>query len=123
MPTPSYWLLKTEPSEYSYDRLEKEKRTPWGGVANPVAASHLRKMAAGDLAVIYHTGKERRAVGVAQVVEAGDPPTVQAKQRLESPVGLEAIKKDPAFKDSPLVKIGRLSVVPLSAAQWRKLTG
>jgi predicted RNA-binding protein with PUA-like domain len=120
---PAYWLIKTEPSEYAYDTLEKEKRTPWGGVSNPVAVKHLRQMAAGDLAVIYHTGKERRAVGVAEVVTPGDPPTVAAKKRLTKPVGLDEIKAHKAFADSPLVKIGRLSVVPLTAAQWKFLVG
>jgi predicted RNA-binding protein with PUA-like domain len=119
----AYWLIKTEPSEYSYDDLEREKRTAWGGVANPVAARHLREMAPGDLAVVYHTGKERRAVGVAEVVAAGDPPTVAAKRRLAKPVALDAIKASELFADSPLVKIGRLSVVPLTAAQWRMLNG
>ena len=119
----AYWLIKTEPSEYSYERLEKEKRTAWGGVSNPVAAKNLRAMAAGDLAVVYHTGKERRAVGVAEVVAPGDPPTVAAKKRLATPVGLDVIKAHEAFATSPLVKMGRLSVVPLTAAQWKVLAG
>jgi predicted RNA-binding protein with PUA-like domain len=118
-----YWLIKTEPSEYAYDDLEKEKRTPWGGVSNPVAVNNLRAMAPGDLVVIYHTGKERRAVAVAEVVAAGDPPTVAAKKRLAKPVSLETIKSHKAFADSPLVKIGRLSVVSLTAAQWKVLVG
>jgi predicted RNA-binding protein with PUA-like domain len=118
---PAYWLIKTEPSQYAYDDLENEKRTAWGGVANPVAANNLRQMAPGDLAVVYHTGKERRVVGVAEVVAAGDPPTVAAKKRLAKPVGLAEIKAHKAFVESPLVKIGRLSVVPLTAAQWKVL--
>jgi predicted RNA-binding protein with PUA-like domain len=115
------WLLKTEPSEFSWDDLVREKRSRWDGVANPTAARHLREMAAGELAIVYHTGNQKRAVGVAEVVAAGDPPTVKPRKTLAAPVGLAAIKAHPAFADSPLVKIGRLSVVPLSAAQWRAL--
>jgi predicted RNA-binding protein with PUA-like domain len=115
------WLLKTEPSEYSFDDLERDQRTAWGGVANPVALKHLRAMAAGELAIVYHTGSQKRAVGVARVVAAGDPPMLAPVKRLAQPVPLAEIKRAPAFADSPLVKIGRLSVVPLDAAQWRTL--
>ena len=115
------WLLKTEPSAYAYEDLERDGTTLWEGVKNPTAARHLRDMAAGDLAVVYHTGGEKRAVGVARVVAAGDPPTLAPVKRLVEPVGLAAIKAHRAFADSPLVKIGRLSVVPLGAAEWRAL--
>jgi predicted RNA-binding protein with PUA-like domain len=118
---PATWLLKTEPSEYSYDDLERDGTTRWDGVDNPVARKHLRAMAAGDLAVIYHTGKVKAAVGLATVTAAGEAPTLAAKQRLARPVPLAAIKDHAAFADSPLVKMGRLSVVPLGAAQWRAL--
>jgi predicted RNA-binding protein with PUA-like domain len=117
----STWLLKTEPSEYTYDDLVRDKRTTWDGVVNPTARKHLREMAAGDLAIIYHTGDERQAIGVAEVVAAGDPPTLAPRKPLAQPVPLSAIKAHAAFADSPLVKIGRLSVVPLGAAEWRAL--
>lgn len=115
------WLLKTEPSEFSWEDLVRDRRSRWDGVANPTAVRHLRAMAAGELAIVYHTGNQKQAVGIAEVVEAGDVPTVKVKKKLAAPVPLAAIKEHPAFADSPLVKIGRLSVVPLSAAQWRAL--
>jgi predicted RNA-binding protein with PUA-like domain len=115
------WLLKTEPSEYSYDALERDGRATWDGVANPVARKHLAAMRAGDLAVVYHTGKERRAVGLAEVVEPGEAPILAARKRLVKPVALEALKEQPLFATSPLVKMGRLSVVPLDAPQWKAL--
>jgi len=111
------WLLKTEPSEYSFDDLVKDKRTPWDGITNPVALRHAREMKKGDRAVIYHTGGERRAVGMAEVVAAGDEPVVKAVAALPSPVGLDEIKASPLFSASPLVKMGRLSVVPLDEKQ------
>jgi predicted RNA-binding protein with PUA-like domain len=113
----AYWLLKTEPSEYSFDDLVREKGTTWDGISNPVAVKHMAAMVKGDEVVVYHTGKERRAVGLAQVVAAG--PVLAPGARLPEPVGLEAIKAAPAFATSPLVKIGRLSVVPLDAKQWQ----
>ncbi|HKA88129.1 MAG TPA: EVE domain-containing protein [Haliangiales bacterium] len=124
------WLLKTEPSEYSWDDLVRAGKGTWDGVANPVALKHLAAAAKGDLAIIYHTGGERRAVGVAEIAGAPYPDpkdpkltVVDIKPRapLARPVGLDAIKAHPAFADSPLVKIGRLSVVPLTAAQWKTL--
>jgi len=124
------WVLKTEPSEYGWDDLVRDKRTVWDGVANLVALKHLRGVARGDLAIIYHTGDERRAVGIAEFASAPYPDprdpklvVVDVKPRapLARPVGLDEIKEHPAFADSPLVKIGRLSVVPLTAAQWKTL--
>jgi predicted RNA-binding protein with PUA-like domain len=124
------WLFKTEPSEFNWADLVKAKKATWDGVANPVALKHLRAAAKGDLVIIYHTGDERRAVGVAEVVSApypdpSDPKltVVDLKPRapLAQPVGLDAIKAHPAFADSPLVTIGRLSVVPLTAPQWKTL--
>jgi predicted RNA-binding protein with PUA-like domain len=117
----AFWLLKTEPSEYSYDDLERERETAWDGVANPVALKHARAMRPGELAIVYHTGKERRAVGVAEVRAAGDEPRVAPRGRLVEPVGLDAIKKMPIFASSPLVRMGRLSVVPLEDKQWKAL--
>ncbi len=129
---PNYWLLKTEPSAYSYDRLERDGRAVWDGVKNPVALKNLRAMQPGDAALIYHTGDEKAACGVAEIVTAAyadpkahDPKLVvvdlRPKGRLPRPVPLAEIKADPAFKDHPLVRVGRLSVVPLTAAQWAKL--
>src|SRR5262245_3618911 len=113
----AYWLLKTEPSEYSFDDLLRDRETTWDGITNPVAVKHLAAMAKGDRVVVYHTGGERRAVGLAEVVAAG--PRIAAGARLPKPVGLDALKAAAAFKTSPLVKIGRLSVVPLEPKQWQ----
>jgi len=129
---PNYWLLKTEPSAYSYDRLERDGRAVWDGVKNPVALKNLRAMQPGDAALIYHTGDEKAAVGVAEIVTAAypdpkgkDPKLVvvdlKPAGRLPRPVPLAAIKADSAFQDHPLVRVGRLSVVSLSALQWKKL--
>jgi predicted RNA-binding protein with PUA-like domain len=121
------WLLKTEPSEYSFGDLVRDRKTAWSGVKNAVAVKNLREMKAGDPVVIYHTGAERAAVGLAEVVSAPrfdpeDPKSaivdIEAVRPLESPVSLEALKTSPLFKDSPLVKIGRLSVVPLTPRQY-----
>jgi predicted RNA-binding protein with PUA-like domain len=128
------WLLKTEPSTYGYDDLEREGRAVWDGVTNPVALRNLRAMKEGDRVVVYHTGDEKAAVGLAEVVraaypdpKAGDPKLVvvdlKPKGRLQAPVSLADIKKMPLFAESPLVRQGRLSVVPLDAAQWKALAG
>ena len=111
------WLLKTEPSEYSFDDLVKDKKTRWDGITNPVALKHARAMKKGDAVVIYHTGGERRAVGLAEVSDAGEAPEIRAGARLAEPVGLEVLKASALFATSPLVKIGRLSVVPLDEKQ------
>ena len=124
------WLLKTEPSAYSYDDLEREGRAVWDGVTNPVALKNLRAMKAGDEAFIYHTGDEKAAVGRARVARAayadpkkGDPRLVvvdiEPAGPLKTPVTLAEIKAMPVFADSPLVRQGRLSVVPLTPAQWK----
>jgi len=129
---PNYWIVKTEPSSYSYDRLEKERRTVWDGVKNAVALKNIRAMRKGDLAMVYHTGDEKRIVGLAKVVsdpypdpKAGDPSLVvvdlEAAGRLKRPVTLAEIKADPAFKDLALVRQGRLSVVPVEERLWQKL--
>ena len=129
----AFWLLKTEPSEYSYDDLEQEGQTRWDGVTNPVALKHLRAMRPGDEAVIYHTGDERQAVGLATIISEPYPDPdapenatgklvvvdVAPRQRLAEPVPLARLKTHPAFASSPLVRIGRLSVVPLTAEQYR----
>lgn len=130
----AYWLLKTEPSTYSWEELEKERETRWDGVTAPAALLHIRSMKKGDQAVIYHSGDVRSAVGVAEVITApyvdpeGDSEKlavvdVRAVRRLKHPVELATIKANPLFADSPLVRISRLSVVPLTAEQFRTLTG
>ncbi|HSE49750.1 MAG TPA: EVE domain-containing protein [Terriglobales bacterium] len=124
-----YYLLKTEASTYSFDDLRKDKQTLWDGVSNPVAKRNLRAMKPGDTLVIYHTGDEKRAVGTAKVrkVDASDPNdprvTIQAGKAIPRPMTLAEIKAHKTFKDSPLVRQGRLSVVPLTAEQYRFLTG
>jgi len=123
-----YWLLKTEPSEYAFEDLVREKTTFWEGVTNPTAVKHLRSMNSGDRIVIYHTGGVRAAVGTARVVsvDAKDPKVprvdIAAEAPLKAPVTLETIKASSAFRGSPLLSMGRLSVVPLTAAQHRFLT-
>ncbi|ABS24281.1 EVE domain-containing protein [Anaeromyxobacter sp. Fw109-5] len=127
----AYWLLKTEPGTYAWDDLVREGTTAWTGVSNPQAQANLRAMQAGDRTVIYHSG-EKRAVGVAEVVRTAYPDPsagegavcvdVKAVAPLPAPVPLEALKQEPAFEGSALVRQGRLSVVPLSPAEWRDLT-
>ena len=125
---PSQYLLKTEPTEYSFLELLKDKETRWDGVSNPTAVKHLREMRAGDRLIIYETGSVRSAVGTGTVVSVDpkDPkkPIVKLKagKALARPVPLDEIKKNKLFVDSPLVKIGRLSVVPLTEAQYQALT-
>jgi predicted RNA-binding protein with PUA-like domain len=124
-----YYLLKTEPSEYSFANLQRDKVTIWDGVTNPVAVRNLREMDPGTLLIIYETGDHKSAVGTASVVsvDAADPkqPLVKIKvgKPLPHPVSLAQIKANKLFADSPLVRIGRLSVVPLSKAQYEALTG
>ena len=123
------YLLKTEPSVYSFASLEKEKSTVWDGVTNPVAVRHLREMKPGDRLVIYHTGDEKSAIGTASVVtvDASDAKTPLVKIKVGKAMGkavtLAEVKANKLFADSPLVRQGRLSVVPLSAAQFKFLTG
>ena len=123
------YLLKTEPSEYSFADLLRDKITTWDGVTNPTAVKHLREMKAGARLVIYETGNRRCAVGTATVVsvDAADPkkPVVKIKvgKPISKPVSLEQIKANKLFAESPLVKIGRLSVVPLTKPQYKALTG
>src|SRR5271165_7527932 len=123
------YLLKTEPTVYSFADLQREKSTTWDGVTNPVAVKHLREMKPGDRLVIYHTGDEKSAVGMASVVsvDASDPKNPQLKIKagrpLGEPVALAEVKAQKLFADSPLVRQGRLSVVPLTAAQHKFLTG
>ncbi|MBF1989263.1 EVE domain-containing protein [Fischerella thermalis] len=128
----AYWLLKTEPEEYSYSDLENNGSTVWNGVSNALALKHLRTMTIGDLALIYHTGKERRIIGVAEVTSQPypDPKLDDVKrvvvdlrpvQRLPLPVSLAQIKKDSSFADFDLLRLPRLSVVPVSELHWERL--
>jgi predicted RNA-binding protein with PUA-like domain len=122
------FLFKTEPDVYSFDDFLRDKETVWDNVTNPTAVKFLREMKAGTRWIFYHTGDERTAVGTGAVVsvDATDPkvPIVRVKvgKRLKSPKTLAAIKADPLFAGSPLVIIGRLSVVPLSEEQWAWFT-
>ena len=122
------YLLKTEPSVYSFAHLQQDKSTIWDGVTNPVAVKHLRGMKAGEKLIIYHTGDEKRAVGTATVesVNVDDPKVPQVRIRvgkpIPSPKSLADIKAAKLFADSPLVRQGRLSVVPLTDAQYGWLT-
>ena len=123
------YLLKTEPSVYSFENLVREKSTIWDGVTNPVAVRHLREMKPGDRVVIYHTGDEKSAVGTGSVVsvDAPDPKTplvrIKAGEAIRTPKNLAEIKAHKLFADSPLVRQGRLSVVPLSKPQYTFLAG
>ena len=123
------YLLKTEPTAYSFADLQRDKSTIWDGVSNPVALRNLRAMKPGDGLVIYETGEHKSAVGTASVVsvDASDPKNPQVKikvgKALAKPVTLAEVKANKLFADSPLVRQGRLSVVPLSAAQFKFLTG
>jgi len=125
----SDYLLKTEPSEYSFADLQRDKITVWDGVSNPTAVKNLREMQPGARLIIYETGDRKSAVGAATVVsvDASDPknPAVKIKagKPLAKPITLEQIKSNKFFKDSPLVRIGRLSVVPLTEAQYKFLAG
>ena len=122
------YLLKTEPTVYSFADLQREKTTIWDGVTNPVAVKNLRGMKSGERLIIYHTGDEKSAVGTATVVsvDASDPRNPQVKinvgKPLATPVTLAEMKANKLFADSPLVRQGRLSVVPLTEAQYKLLT-
>jgi predicted RNA-binding protein with PUA-like domain len=124
-----YYLLKTEPSEYGFADLQKDFSTIWDGVSNPVALKNLRSMNKADKLVIYHTGDERQAVGTATVesVDPSDPKNpkvkIKAGHLISHPVPLTEIKGSRLFSDSPLIRQGRLSVVPLTKEQYEWLTG
>ena len=123
------YLLKSEPDAYSFADLERDHQTLWDGVTNPVAVKHLREMKAGDKLVLYHTGSERQAVGTAAVQSVDNADSKNPKvyirvgKALKHPRTLADIKAKSLFADSPLVKQGRLSVVPLTAAQYEWLVG
>jgi predicted RNA-binding protein with PUA-like domain len=127
-----YWLLKTEPDEYSYDDLEKDGKTIWDGVSNNLALKYLRQIRQGDLAFIYHTGNEKALVGIAEIVSDPYPDPsrqdhrfvvvdVKPRERLPRSVPLAEIKNRPEFADFELVKLPRLSVMPVTEVQWKQL--
>ena len=129
---PNHWIVKTEPSTYSYDDLARQKTAVWDGVKNNLALKYLRQMQPGDRVLVYHTGDEKAVVGVAQVVSQPYPDPKQndpklavvdlkAESRLPRPVPLAEIKKDRAFADLGLVRVGRLSVMPASPDQFNRL--
>jgi len=127
-----HWVLKTEPSEYGFPDLVRERRTRWEGVSNPVALKHLRSMLEGDNALIYHTGNEKSLIGLARIASAPYPDPsrddsrlvvvdIEAGRALPRRVSLAEVKADPAFKDLGLVRLSRLSVVPVEPDQWKRL--
>lgn len=128
----AYWLMKTEPSVYSYDDLQREKKATWDGVSNNLALKHLRTMKKGDEALIYHSGDEKSAVGVAEIVSSpyADPKQndarfvvvdIKPKRALKRPVTLAEIKADSTFTTFELVRMPRLSVMPVSAERWKNI--
>jgi len=128
----AYWLLKTEPQDYSYTDLEQDGHGVWDGVNNPLALKHLRTMQPQDEALIYHTGKERQVVGIAEIVtlpypdpSLNDPKRmvveVRAVRALPQPVTLTQLKQDSRFSDFDLIRLPRLSVVPVSAQHWQQI--
>lgn len=127
---PNRWLFKTEPDNYAYADLERDGHTVWDGLGNALALIHLRQCKPGDLAFIYHTGKERAIVGIAKVIsdpypdpKRDDPKRtvvdVEAVQRLPRPVTLQEIKADDTFADWQLVTHGRLGAMPVTATHWK----
>jgi predicted RNA-binding protein with PUA-like domain len=125
----SDYLLKTEPTAYSFADLQRDKQTQWDGVHNPVALRNLGAMKSGDRLVIYETGEHKTAVGTATVVSVDNSepknPVVEIKagKTIAKPLSLAQIKANKMFADSPLVRQGRLSVVPLTASQYKVLAG
>ena len=128
----AHWLLKSEPSSYSWEQLVKEKRTSWTGVRNPQASLNLQAMKVGDRCFFYHSGEGKDIVGIAEVIKTAYPdPTdkagkavtvdIKAVQPVGQPVTLAAIKADPKFKEFKLVRQSRLSVVPVSDEHWKLL--
>ena len=125
----AFWLLKTEPGDYGWDDLVRDGTTAWTGVSNAQAQANLRAMRRGDQVIVYHSG-EKRAVGVGEIVRTAYPDPaaegrvavdVRAVEPLPAPVPLDALKEEPAFEGSALLRQGRLSVVPLAPAEWRGL--
>ncbi len=118
------WLFKTEPSDYSFERLVKDKKTTWTGVKNALALQHLRRVRKGDEIAIYHTGSVKAVVGIARATADAKGDAVEVAPVTSVPlVPLPTIKKDVRFKDFPLVTFGRLSVMPVPESLWKPLTG
>ena len=128
----AHWLIKSEPSAYSWDQFVKDKKTSWTGVRNAQASANLKAMKAGDLCFFYHSNEGKEIVGIAKVVKAAYPdPTdkdgksitvdVAAVEPVKKPVSLAAIKADPTFKEFKLVRQSRLSVVPVSDEHWKTI--
>ncbi len=126
------WLVKEEPDHYGYDQLERDRKTVWAGVRNPLAQKHLRSIRKGDRIFYYHTGKEKAVVAVAKAAsDAYDDPNdktgrlavvdVVPEKKLAQPVTLAAIKADPSFASFALVRMSRLSVMPVSDAEWKRI--
>ena len=126
------WLVKEEPEHYAYDQLEKDRQTVWAGVRNPLAQKHLRSIRKGDRIFYYHTGKEKAVVGVARAIgdaypDPGDAAgksfvvDVAPEKKLARPVTLAEIKADRAFADFPLVRMSRLSVMPVTDSEWTRI--
>jgi predicted RNA-binding protein with PUA-like domain len=126
------WLVKEEPEHYSYDQLVAEKKTVWAGVRNPLAQKHLRSIKRGDRVFYYHTGKEKAIVAIAAAASDAypDPKDATGKayvvdvapvKKLQRPVTLAEIKSDRAFADFPLVRMSRLSVMPVTDAEWTRI--
>ena len=115
----NYWLVKTEPGTYSFADLEREGKTAWSGVGNPLAKKHLRAMCPGDEVFVYHTGNEKQIVGRATVLQAGDEPILAVGKRLPQAVTLIAIKAHKRFAGWELVRRGRLSVMPAQVEIWQ----
>jgi predicted RNA-binding protein with PUA-like domain len=127
-----HWILKTEPSAYGFSDLVRDRRTRWEGVSNAVALKHLRSMLEGDDALIYHTGNEKSLIGLARIASAPYPDPsqkdprlvvvdIEAGKALPRQVSLAEIKADPAFQNLGLVRLSRLSVVPVEPDQWKRL--
>jgi predicted RNA-binding protein with PUA-like domain len=128
----AYWILKTDADVYPFDQLQREGRTVWDGVSNAVALRHLRSMSPGDRALIYHSNVGKELVGLARIVSAPYPDPkrkdpklvvvdIEAERPLPRRVPLSQIKADPAFADLPLVRMPRLSVIPVPETQWKRL--
>ena len=118
------WLLKTEPSDYSFERLLNDKKTNWTGVKNALALRHLRQVRKGDEIAIYHTGNVKAVVGIARASADAKGDAVEiVPVRALPPVPLSTIKLDVRFKEFPLVTMGRLSVMPVPEPLWKALTG
>jgi predicted RNA-binding protein with PUA-like domain len=126
------WLFKEEPEHYSYDSLVRDGKTTWSGVRNPLAQKHLRAVAKGDLIFFYHTGKEKSVVGVMKAVAPAYPDPadksgrlyavdVAPVRKLKQPVTLASIKADAGFSTFPLVRMSRLSVMPVTEREWERI--